>query len=47
MTGADLLVQALYEAGVRVIVGMPGSHTVAIYDAIERHGGRERRSAGR
>src|SRR5271157_4076798 len=39
MTGADLLVQSLYPAGVRVIFGMPGSHTVAIYDAIERHGG--------
>src|SRR4029077_11853048 len=39
MTGADLLVQSLYAAGVRVIFGMPGSHTVAIYDAIERHGG--------
>ncbi len=38
MTGADLLVQSLYAAGVRVIFGMPGSHTVAIYDAIERHG---------
>ncbi len=39
MTGADLLVQALYAAGVRVVFGMPGSHTVAIYDALERHGG--------
>jgi acetolactate synthase-1/2/3 large subunit len=39
MTGADLLVQCLHDAGVRVIFGMPGSHTVAIYDAIERHGG--------
>src|SRR5436309_9426125 len=38
-TGADLLVQELYAAGVRVLFGMPGSHTVAIYDAIERHGG--------
>jgi thiamine pyrophosphate-dependent acetolactate synthase large subunit-like protein len=38
MTGADLLVQSLYAAGVRVIFGMPGSHTTAIYDAIERHG---------
>jgi acetolactate synthase-1/2/3 large subunit len=38
MTGADLLVASLYDAGVRVIFGMPGSHTVAIYDAIERHG---------
>src|SRR5436309_5952404 len=37
-TGADLLVQELYAAGVRVLFGMPGSHTVAIYDAIERHG---------
>ncbi|MSQ94849.1 MAG: thiamine pyrophosphate-binding protein [Gemmataceae bacterium] len=39
MTGADLLVHSLYAAGVRVIFGMPGSHTVAIYDAIERHSG--------
>jgi thiamine pyrophosphate-dependent acetolactate synthase large subunit-like protein len=39
MTGADALVQSLHAAGVRVIFGMPGSHTVAIYDAIQRHGG--------
>lgn len=39
MTGADILVQAIHAAGVRVVFGMPGSHTVAIYDAIERHGG--------
>ncbi|HZZ80918.1 MAG TPA: thiamine pyrophosphate-binding protein [Gemmataceae bacterium] len=39
MTGADLLVHSLHAAGVRVLFGMPGSHTVAIYDAIERHGG--------
>jgi thiamine pyrophosphate-dependent acetolactate synthase large subunit-like protein len=39
MTGADLLVQSLFAAGVRVVFGMPGSHSVAIYDAIERHGG--------
>jgi len=39
MTGADLLVQSLFDVGVRVVFGMPGSHTVAIYDAIERHGG--------
>jgi acetolactate synthase-1/2/3 large subunit len=39
MTGADLLVQSLFAAGVRIAFGMPGSHTVAIYDAIERHGG--------
>jgi acetolactate synthase-1/2/3 large subunit len=39
MTGADLLVQSLYAVGVRVVFGMPGSHTVAIYDAFQRHGG--------
>ena len=39
MTGADLLVQSLFDAGVRLIFGMPGSHTVALYDAIQRHGG--------
>ena len=39
MTGGDALVQSLHAAGVRVIFGMPGSHTVAVYDAIERHGG--------
>lgn len=38
-TGADLLVHELYRHGVRVIFGMPGSHTTSIYDAIERHGG--------
>ena len=38
-TGADFLVHALHAHGVRVIFGMPGSHTTAIYDAIERHGG--------
>jgi acetolactate synthase-1/2/3 large subunit len=38
-TGADLLVRALFDHGVRVIFGMPGSHTTAIYDAIVRHGG--------
>jgi len=37
-TGADLLVQALHAHGVRVIFGMPGSHTTSIYDAIQRHG---------
>src|ERR1700676_1734473 len=38
-TGADLLIHELHRHGVRVIFGMPGSHTTAIYDAIERHGG--------
>jgi acetolactate synthase I/II/III large subunit len=37
-TGADLLVRELYRHGVRVIFGMPGSHSTSIYDAIERHG---------
>ena len=37
-TGADLLVDCLYQKGVRTIFGMPGSHCVAIYDAIARHG---------
>jgi thiamine pyrophosphate-dependent acetolactate synthase large subunit-like protein len=36
-TGADLLVDSLYRHGVRVIFGMPGSHTTALYDAIARH----------
>src|SRR5215210_9393451 len=39
MTGADLLVQSLHARGVRTMFGMPGSHTVAIYDALVRHGG--------
>jgi acetolactate synthase I/II/III large subunit len=38
-TGADQLVCELHRHGVRVVFGMPGSHTTAIYDAIERHGG--------
>lgn len=37
-TGADLLVDCLYRHGVRVLFGMPGSHSVAIYDALARHG---------
>ena len=36
--GADLLVKKLYSQGVRTIFGMPGSHSTAIYDAIERDG---------
>jgi acetolactate synthase-1/2/3 large subunit len=38
-TGADLLVRELHRHGIRTIFGMPGSHTTAIYDAIDRHGG--------
>jgi thiamine pyrophosphate-dependent acetolactate synthase large subunit-like protein len=37
-TGADLLVECLYEHGVRVLFGMPGSHSASIYDALARHG---------
>ena len=37
-TGADLLVRCLYEQGVRVVFGMPGSHSTSIYDALARHG---------
>jgi thiamine pyrophosphate-dependent acetolactate synthase large subunit-like protein len=37
-TGADALVECLYQQGVRVIFGMPGSHCTAIYDALARHG---------
>ena len=38
-TGADLLVEHLFKAGVRVIFGMPGSHSTSIYDALHRHRG--------
>lgn len=37
-TGADVLVDCLYQHGVRVLFGMPGSHSTSIYDAIARHG---------
>lgn len=37
-TGADILVDCLYRQGVRVLFGMPGSHSTAIYDALARHG---------
>src|SRR6266446_3931620 len=36
--GADILVECLYRHGVRHIFGMPGSHSAAVYDAIQRHG---------
>jgi acetolactate synthase I/II/III large subunit len=38
-TGADILVEHLYRHSVRDVFGMPGSHSVAIYDAMVRHGG--------
>jgi acetolactate synthase-1/2/3 large subunit len=37
-TGADLLIDCLYRHGVRVVFGMPGSHSAEIYDAVARHG---------
>ena len=37
-TGADVLIDCLYRRGVRVVFGMPGSHSAAIYDALARHG---------
>src|SRR5438477_4645005 len=36
--GADVLVECLYQQGVRVIFGMPGSHSTTIYDALARQG---------
>jgi acetolactate synthase-1/2/3 large subunit len=39
VNGADVLIARLFHQGVRVIFGMPGSHSTAIYDAIARHGG--------
>jgi acetolactate synthase-1/2/3 large subunit len=38
LNGADILVARLYAHGVRTIFGMPGSHSTALYDAIQRHG---------
>jgi acetolactate synthase-1/2/3 large subunit len=37
--GADLVIAGLYERGVRVLFGMPGSHSATLYDAVARHGG--------
>ncbi len=37
MTGAQLLVECLVQHGVEVIFGMPGAHTLALYDALYRH----------
>ena len=36
MNGADLFVERLYRHGVRVVFGMPGSHSSALYDAFAR-----------
>ncbi len=37
-TGADLLIDCLYRRGVRIVFGMPGSHSTSLYDALARHG---------
>ncbi len=38
-SGADILVEALIHAGVRVVFGFPGDTGVALYDALERRAG--------
>src|SRR2546425_9289963 len=37
MTGGQLIVECLVQYGVEVIFGMPGAHTMPIYDALYRH----------
>jgi len=37
MTGGQLLVECLARQGVKVIFGIPGAHTAAIYDALYKH----------
>ena len=37
MTGGQLLVECLARRGVKVIFGIPGAHTAAIYDALYKH----------
>ncbi len=37
--GGDLLVECLARRGGRHLFGMPGSHSTAVYDALQRHGG--------
>src|SRR5215813_1954278 len=37
MTGGQLIVECLVRHGVDVVFGIPGAHTVAIYDALYRH----------
>ena len=37
MTGGQALVQALDAWGVKVVFGIPGIHTLAIYDAFYEH----------
>ena len=37
MTGGQLIVECLVRHGVDVIFGIPGAHTMAIYDALYEH----------
>jgi acetolactate synthase-1/2/3 large subunit len=37
MTGGELIIECLVRQGVDVIFGIPGAHTMAIYDALYRH----------
>src|SRR3989442_12256266 len=37
MTGGQLVVECLVRHGVEVVFGIPGAHTMAIYDALYRH----------
>src|ERR1051325_10784332 len=37
LSGGRLLVECLARHGVDVVFGIPGAHTIAIYDALHRH----------
>src|SRR5437016_12790089 len=37
MTGGQCIVESLVRHGVEVVFGIPGAHTMAIYDALYRH----------
>ncbi len=37
MTGGQLIVECLVQYGVDVVFGIPGAHTMSIYDALYRH----------
>jgi len=37
MTGGQLIVECLVRHGVEMVFGIPGAHTISIYDALHRH----------
>ena len=37
MTGGQLIVECLVRQGDNVVFGIPGAHTISIYDALHRH----------